>query len=165
MLCGLNSCWIYWWNSSCFQCCQTVQFLTLFENLTPHFFSCFQLILWEFWKIDLSVLGISLCYNIIHNTIFLFSICFLPPSFFHPSYVHPFSYSDNCLRLSLVLFLKGFPFLSLPVSLLPQNPVLTEVPVCPVIPCTKTPYSLRTECYRCSKRDCGLPIYFFYFLF
>lgn len=87
---------------------------------------------------------------------------FRPPpshsSFFHPSYVHPFSYSDNCLGLSLVLFLKGFLFFSLPVPLLSQNSMLTEVSVCPVIPCTKAPYSLRTECYRCSKRGRGLSI-------
>lgn len=135
------------------------------ENLIPLSFNCFQLILWEFWRTRLLVLGISLCYGIIHSTVFPFSICggflfvcFFPTvhSFLHLPYVHPFSYSANCLGLSLLFFLKSFPFLFLPAQLLPKNSVLTEVHVHLVITCTRSPCSLRTECSRCSKRGRGL---------
>lgn len=62
-------------------------------------------------------------YNSQHLMLFFhFYLSLCPPSyFFHLSFVHPFSYSGNCLGFSLVLFSKSFPFLSLPIPLLPQS--------------------------------------------
>lgn len=65
----------------------------------------------------------------------------------------PFFYSDNCL--SFVLFLKGISLLSLPVPctfLLPQKAMSLDVPLCPVISCTKVSCCLRLNATGAAKR-------------
>lgn len=130
--------------------------LSCFEKLTPHSFSCFQMILWNFGRIGISILGISSCYGIIHSTVFPFSIYLLfssPLSFFLFFFlIHAMSFHFPTLITGFEAEFD-FDFKELPFSLPPYTTALPKLHVnCPVIPCAKAPYLLRIECYRCSKR-------------
>lgn len=105
-------------------CCGAARQLSpeIFERSHPKFFNSFQLFLWEFWRTGLSALGISLCYGIGCSTIFpfFFPIFFSCYTFYFLSILYAStSLLSSFLGGSCLCFLRGFPFLSVAIPLLP----------------------------------------------
>lgn len=106
-------------------CCGAARQLSpeIFERSHPKFFNSFQLFLWEFWRTGLSALGISLCYCIGCSTIFPFFFSHIFFLLYILFFVHPICiYFPTVIifrGIVSVCFLRGFPFLSVAIPLLP----------------------------------------------